>query len=222
MTNAVRIKNTSEGMTVYLNQELEFDVLLSEIDKKFGESAKFFGNAKTVLSLKGRELTEDEEGKIIQVISDATSLDIVCLMEDTKEEPLPEPIKEEVPMELPGEERVFFHKKSVSPGEIIKADKDLVILGNVAQGATLISTNSIFVYGGLYGEAYAGVDNGNDFVITALDFAPEKIGIGRLEYIGKKAPKWKLKSHFDAQIAYVRDKKIKTEQITKELLNSLV
>lgn len=223
MNNAVRIKNTSDGMTVYLNQELEFDVLLSEIAKKFGESAKFFGNAKTVLSLKGRALSEEEEGKIIQVISDSTDLDIVYLMDDSKEETVPIPeVVEEMPEKLPAEERVFFHKKSVAAGEIIKADKDLIILGNVAPGATLISTNSIFVYGGLYGEAYAGVDNGNDFVITALDFAPEKIGIGRLEYLGKKAPKWKLKSHFDAQIAYVRDKKIKTEQITKELLNSLV
>ncbi len=223
MSNAVRIKNTSEGMTVYLNQELEFQVLLSEIQKKFGESAKFFGNAKTILSLKGRELSEEEEEKIIQVISASTNLDIVYLLDDTKEEVVTQQeAEEEVPAETPKEERVYFHKKSVSAGEIIKADKDLVILGNVAPGATLISTNSIFVYGGLYGEAYAGVDNGNDFVITALDFSPEKISIGRLEYTGKKVAKWKLKSHFEPQIAYVRDKKIKTEQITKELLNSLV
>lgn len=225
MKNAVRIKNTSGGMTVYLNAELDFEELLSEIGRKFGESAKFFGNVQTVLSLEGRELSEEEEARIVDVISRETQLDIVYLLEKEKEpepeetEPEPEPVVTE---EIPKEERVAFYKRAIEAGEIIKADKDVVIFGNVAAGAVIISTNSIYVFGGMYGEGYAGVDNGNDYVIAAMDFIPEKIGIGRLEYQGKKVSKWRKKSNFEPQIAYVRDKKIITEQITKELLNSLV
>lgn len=228
MKNAVRIKNTSGGMTVYLNADLEFEELLSEIAKKFGESARFFGNVQTVLSLEGRELTEEEEARIVEVISRETQLEIVYLLDKrqiniTEEEtavipPEPEAVAEAVPQA----ERVVFYKKSIKPGENIKADKDLVIFGNVSEDAVVMSTNSIYIFGGLYGEAYAGIDNGNDYVIAAMDFAPVKIGIGRLEYQGKKASKWKKKSGFESQIAYVKDKKIITEQITKELLNSLV
>ncbi len=225
MKNAVRIKNTSGGMTVYLDAELDFEELLSEIGRKFGESAKFFGNVQTVLSLEGRELSTEEEARIVDVISEETQLDIVYLLEKEKE---PEPIEEVeeepeiIEEEIPKEERVVFYKRSIEAGEIIKSDKDMVIFGNVSSGAVLISTNSIYVFGGMYGEAYAGVDNGNDYVVAAMDFMPEKIGIGRLEYQGKKVSKWKKKSNFEPQIAYVRDKKIITEQITKELLNSLV
>lgn len=225
MKNAVRIKNTSSGMTVYLNAELDFEELIFEIDKKFGESARFFGNVQTVLSLEGRELSEEEEARIVEVISEKTQLDIVYLLEKEKEaepeekEPEPEPVIAE---EIPKEERVAFYKRTIETGEIIKTDKDMVVFGNVSAGAVVISTNSIYVFGGLYGEAYAGVDNGNDYVVAAMDCVPEKIGIGRLEYQGKKVLKWKKKSNFEPQIAYVKDKKIITEQITKELLNSLI
>ncbi|MBO5342685.1 MAG: hypothetical protein J6A73_08390 [Lachnospiraceae bacterium] len=226
MKHAVRIKNTSGGMTVYLNNELEFEVLLSEIAKKFGEAAKFFGNAKTVLSLEGRELTDEEEARIVEVITESTQLEILYLI-GKEQEPEPEVIEEvpeEIPVqeETPKEERVVFYKRCIEPGEVIKADRDVVIFGNVSPCATIISTNSIYVLGGLYGEAYAGVDNGKDYVVAAMDFTPQKIGIGSYEYIGKKASKWKKKNSYEPQIAYVKDKKIITEQITKELLNSLV
>ncbi len=227
MKNAVRIKNTSGGMTVYLNADLDFEELLSEIARKFGESAHFFGNVQTILSLEGRDLSEEEEARIVDVITRETQLDIVYLLdkhpiepEEIKEEPvIVEPVVEEVPAK---EERVVFYKRCIEPGEILKADKDMVVFGNVSEGAVIMSTHSIFVFGGLYGEAYAGIDNGNNYVVAAMDFMPEKVGIGRLEYRGKKISRWKKKTGFESQIAYVKDKKIITEQITKELLNSLV
>ena len=228
MNHAVRIKNTSGGMTVYLNADLEFEELLKEINRKFSESAKFFGNVQTVLSLEGRELTDEEEARIVDIITEATDLDIVYLWGKNEEavlEEVPETTVDNAVTEEPEitkEERVIFYKRTIEAGEILRADKDMVIFGNVLPGAVLICTNSIYVFGGLYGEAYAGVDNGNDYVVAAMDFMPEKVGIGRLEYQTKKVSKWKKKSNFESQIAYVRDKKIITEQITKELLNSLV
>ena len=226
MKNAVRIKNTSGGMTVYLDSEMEFEQLLSEIGKKFGESAKFFGNVQTVLSLEGRELSEKEEAQIVDVITLNTQLDIVYLLdksqpvveEESKQEVVVETVKELIPRN----ERVVFYKRCIEAGEIIRADKDLVIFGNVSEDAVVMSTNSIYIFGGLYGEAYAGIDNGDDYVIAAMDFMPEKIGIGRHEHQGKKVSRWIKKSAFDSKIAYVKDKKIITDQITKELLNSLV
>jgi septum site-determining protein MinC len=226
MKNAVRIKNTSGGMTVYLDAEMEFEQLLSEIGKKFGESAKFFGNVKTVLSLEGRELSEEEEAQIVDVITLNTQLDIVYLL-DKSQPVVEEASKQEVVVEtvkelIPRNERVVFYKRCIEAGEIIRADKDLVIFGNVSEDAVVMSTNSIYIFGGLYGEAYAGIDNGDDYVIAAMDFMPEKIGIGRHEHQGKKVSRWIKKSAFDSKIAYVKDKKIITDQITKELLNSLV
>ena len=226
MNNAVRIKNTSGGMTVYLNAELDFETLLNEIAIKFGESSKFFGNVQTVLSLQGRELSEEEEGRIVDVITRETQLDIVYLLDTSsqtiEQEPEPQIIPEVKIESVPVEERVVFYKRNIRAGEILKADKDMVVFGNVEQGAVVMSTNSIYIFGGLYGEAYAGIDNGNDYVIAAMDFEPEKVGIGRLEHKAKKVSKWMRKSVFASRIAYVKDKNIITEQITKELLNSLV
>ncbi len=226
MNHAVRIKKTSAGMTLYLNAETEFEELISEIHKKFGESAQFFGNVQTILSLEGRELTAEEEARIVDTITEVTALDIVYLF-DKKSKIEAEPEQEERKSDIQPvaehceEEGTVFYKRNIVSGEMLRADKDMVIFGNVSQGAVLVSTNSIYVFGGLYGEAYAGVDNGNDYVIAAMDFMPEKVGIGRMEYEGKKVSKWKKKTGFEPQIAYVRKNKIVTEQITKELLNSL-
>ena len=222
MKNAVRIKNTSGGMTVYLDAQMEFEELLSEIGKKFGESAKFFGNVKTVLSLEGRELSEEEEAQIVDVITLNTQLDIVYLLDKSQPVVTQEVVVETVKELIPRNERVVFYKRCIEAGEIIRADKDLVVFGNVSEDAVVMSTNSIYIFGGLYGEAYAGIDNGDDYVIAAMDFMPEKIGIGRYEHQGKKVSRWIKKSAFDSKIAYVKDKKIVTDQITKELLNSLV
>ena len=173
------------------------------------------------------KLTEEEEAQIVDAITDVTELNIVYLL-DKRTEPVTEAEPEECVQDIQAEEeickeeRVIFYKRNILSGEMLKADKDMVVFGNVSPGAVLASTNSIYVFGGLYGEAYAGVDSGNDYVIAAMDFVPEKVGIGRLEYEGKKVLKWKKKNGFEPQIAYVRKNKIVTEQITKELLNSLV
>ena len=216
MQQAVRIKSYPNKLVLFLNEELDFSTLLEEIGMKFKETSKFFGNAKMILHLNGKILTDEEEQAIIDCIQTCSSIEILYLEKDL----IPEVISEDEPSEDP-KEHVRFFKGTVSDGEMLEAPCDLVILGNVHPNATVKSSGSIFIYGGLYGEANAGVDNGEEYVISALDFAPVRITIGDYEYTPSKGLKWKSKKHFSPQIACVKDKKIITEQITKDLLDSL-
>jgi len=45
MQDGIVIKSSKAGMTVILNPDLPFPDLLASIAKKFGDSARFWGNA---------------------------------------------------------------------------------------------------------------------------------------------------------------------------------
>lgn len=232
MPSSVRIKSYPNRIVLYLSSDIAFDELLNDIKVKFVETAHFFGNAKMILTLTGRTLTEEEEAEIINSIIQNSNLEILYLdnpVETVQQEQLPQVNEEEsanseytsrLITERP--ETVRFYKSSLVKGDVLESPCDLVILGNVANGATVISRQSIFVYGGLYGEAYAGYDSGSDYVISAFDFNPTRITIGDLDFTPKKGSKWTAKKHFHPQIAYVRNDKIVTDQLTKDLLDSLI
>lgn len=56
MQDGIVIKSSKAGMTVILNPDLPFPDLLASIAKKFGDSARFWGNAQMTLTLEGRPL----------------------------------------------------------------------------------------------------------------------------------------------------------------------
>ena len=230
MAARVRIKSYPNKIVLYLDAEASFEELLADIQVKFQETAHFFGNAKMILTLTGRELSEEEEQKVIDIITENSSLHILYL-DNPVAMPQQASLVTEPPMDskeeadtIPFErkENVRFYKSSLSDGDVLESPCDLVILGNVASGATVISRQSIFVYGGLYGEACAGYETGSDYVVSAFDFFPTKITIGDLEYSSNKGRKWKKKNQFYPQIAYVKNDEIVTDQITKDLLDSLI
>ncbi len=85
MKNAVIIKSFPNGLSIFLDSEIPFSQLLTEIAVKFSESANFFKDASMVLSFEGRELSDQEERQIVDIISANSRLNIVCIMGKDKE-----------------------------------------------------------------------------------------------------------------------------------------
>ena len=85
MDNSVVIKGSKNGITVKLDDNLGFDELKDRIRTKFAASAKFFEKANLALSLEGRNLTDNEEQEILDIISEESDINIVCLMEHNKD-----------------------------------------------------------------------------------------------------------------------------------------
>ena len=81
MDNSVVIKGNKNGIAVRLDDTISFDELKSMIRDKFTASAKFFNNANLALSLEGRELSDTQEKEIIDIISEVTDINIVCLID---------------------------------------------------------------------------------------------------------------------------------------------
>ncbi|MEG0565949.1 MAG: septum site-determining protein MinC, partial [Hungatella sp.] len=81
MKNAVLIKGNKSGMTVFLDPDISFEQLLNAISIKFTESAKFWGSVQMTLTLEGRVLTPQEEFQIINMITEHSQIEILCLID---------------------------------------------------------------------------------------------------------------------------------------------
>ena len=224
MKNPVIIKSFPNGLSLYLDEEMDFDELLDEIASKFKESAHFFKDAKMGLSFEGRKLSEEEERSIIKVISANSSLNIVCVIgkDDETNQQFIKALKRLAEYQQEAENAGQFYKGTLKDGQVLETGNSIVVLGDVYPGSSIISSKDIVILGGLYGQAHAGASGTDNRFVVALEMSPEKLKIGEFKYHStEKQSKWSIKPKVQPKIAYVKDGHVVTEAITKELLNDL-
>lgn len=178
MHNTVVIKGNKSGMTVFLDPDIPFSQLLTDIGNKFSESAKFWGSVQMVLTLEGRKLTPEEECQVVNVITDNSHVEILCLVDtDAKRIQECEKTLNEKLMELSSRTGQFY-KGTLKRGETIESEASIVVIGDVCHGAKVIAKGNVIVLGELRGTVCAGVAGNRDSVIVALVMAPLQLRIG--------------------------------------------
>lgn len=239
MNTLIKIKSSGNGLRIIMDAECGIEDLEAALRQKLTDGRKFFGNARMALSFEGKELTEEEQDHFCDIITECTDINIVCLADlsaaaDSFERCI------RLTEEENRKNDVCFIRKSVINQDFINSKKDVIIIGDVHPGCTILSEKSIFIFGGLYGEAYAGVrspegqkkqppeetdgevhNGASGQMILAMEMAPEELRIGRLCYQPAKKPRWGIKPKLLPQIAYASNDKINIEPYTKELLKRI-
>lgn len=227
MSTPIRIKGYPDGLIVQYDESLSMDEIYSVTKEKFSSSRKFFGNSMISLVLKGRSFSEQEEDKICDIIMENSDLDIACIIKEDEHHAIFEEAIRNVKSEMERND-ILFYNKSVINEAMLRSKKDIVIIGDVNPGCTIVSEKNIYIFGGLYGEAYAGVstaehkNENNQALIMAMEMAPEELKIGEYLYSPTKKSIWGIKPKLLPQIAYVSNDKINIEPYTKELLDRLI
>ncbi|MCL2767164.1 MAG: septum site-determining protein MinC [Synergistaceae bacterium] len=89
----------------------------------------------------------------------------------------------------------LFRHRSLRSGEKIEHDGDVVVFGHVNNGAEIIASGSISIFGKLKGLAHAGVNirESNEAFIFAHSFEPQQVRLGNLvnSKIGDQMPWWR-------------------------------
>lgn len=221
MKDNILIKKFPNGIRLYLNPELAFDDLLKEIATKFNHSRQFFRDARVALAFEGRDLTEEEERRIITTIQLNSDIDILCIIgknEDTDRNF----VKAIQKVDFQHTDNFgHFYRGTLKNNQKIELNSSVVILGDVYPGSCIVASKDIIILGGLYGEAYAGVGSEESHYIAALEMSPEKIKIGDFRYKPQEKHRWGIKPKVQPKIAYVKDKHIVIEPITKDLSENL-
>ena len=242
LDNSVIIKGSNSGITVFLDSEMAFEDLLESVSEKFKSASKFFNNANMAISFDGRDLSAEEEKRILNVISDVSDLYIVCVLDDNNNmmeiyedavkkaiasvdvsEPVVQPVND---MASDPKTACMFYKGTLRSGQVFESDGSVVVLGDVNPGGKVVAKGSVIVLGSLKGNIFAGVDGNENAFVVALEMSPMQIKIGeiiaRSSDVGTKITKGRNKTKvIEPKIAYVYDQNIYIEDLEQNALDDI-
>ena len=156
LDNSVMIKGSNSGITVFLDSEMAFEDLLESVSEKFKSASKFFNNANMAISFDGRDLSAEEEKRILNVISDVSELNIVCVLDENNNmkeiyedavkkaiasvdvsEPVVQPVND---MVSDPKTACMFYKGTLRSGQVFESDGSVVVLGDVNPGGKVVAS----------------------------------------------------------------------------------
>ena len=182
MSLPVVLKSGKNYITLVLDDTISYEKLLEAIVNKFIENQQFFGNHPFAITFEGRNLSEREQNIIIDALTEYTSVKISRIIENDEIKTYAAQKKSydrSLTVEKPSQNNCLFLERDIKTGERITATDNLVIVGNVEEGAIIKAGANIIVKGALLGQAIAG-DNPRiiNAYIKADKFNPENIRIG--------------------------------------------
>lgn len=219
MNNSVVIKGNKYGIVVILDATLDFEELKKNIAAKFFESSKFFGEAKMAISFEGRKLTIEEQREILDIIAENSSLQIVCVMDNDQEhEEKCKKTLEDKLMELSNRTGQFY-KGTLRSGTVAEFESSVIIMGDVNNGARVVSKGNIIILGSLKGTACAGATGNTNAFVVALDMSPLQI---RIADIIARSPDKPVKDEVkEAKIAFLEEGNIYIEPLNRTVLQDI-
>lgn len=239
MNQSVVIKAHNGGIVVVLDKDMDFEELKAEIASKFAASAKFFNHAQMALRLEGRELSEEEKREIVDIISENSDLQIVCIVEEDPEmdlmfaDRMKKLVADMAPQRtiqqktaqpaatvptLPGNYGQFY-VGNLRSGQVLEVDTGIVVIGDVNPGAEVIAQGNIVILGTLKGNAFAGASGNEKAFVIALDMMPVQIRIA--DVIARSPDKPVKAAAKETKIAFVEDGNIYMEPLTNNVVSEI-
>ena len=210
---SVVLKGQRDGISIILDESVEFDALKESLRKKVSQGKRFFDGAGTKVSFKGRDISESEEQALIDIILEETSLDVTFVESsgydsasgggNDHDTPTGTKLNLVIP---PGigymEGRASFYHGGLRAGQSIKYNGSVVILGDVNPGGEVVASGNVVVLGALKGMAHAGASGDDHCFVSALVLTPTQLRIGNtISYVPAPAKGVKPTPSY----AYIKD-----------------
>ncbi|MCL2707628.1 MAG: hypothetical protein FWF03_00780 [Defluviitaleaceae bacterium] len=215
---SVVLKGKKDGIDIWLDEAIEFDALRRELRERVSVAKRFFEDANTSVTFRGRRLSDAEEKSLIDVMLSETTLELSfvgyggndkpALAADEKTVKQADGTKPEdaagEPSALRKEYMTAYYRGGLSFGQSIRYDGSVVVVGDANAGSEIVAGGNITVLGSLKGLVHAGASGGSDCFVSALFFAPTQLRIANfitsLPPIKKESKKTRVPTY-----AYVRD-----------------
>ena len=176
MSNHVIIKGKNDRLVIALDPNIDFLDLCDILKTKILEARDFIGNSRMAIEFSGRALTNEEENKLIGIITDNS--DIVISYIFSKRADSDEEIDLEHLNPLIEEGKTHFFRGTLRSGSKIESDGNVVVLGDVNPSSIIRARGNVIVLGHLNGTVYAGLGGDDRAFIAAIYFNPIQITIG--------------------------------------------
>ena len=192
----IKIKGKSGGvLEITAQPDSSYNEIKLAISDKLNKHKAFFSGSDAKVVFRGKDLTAPQQIELKKLLQDQYGIAHVAFGDEGPQEPQ-EARDQEVPAEVsfrpvPEEEpgrvtlvsKEYFDAKSVfvshtlRSGQRVECAGDIVVLGDVNDGAEVIAGGSIAVMGTLRGLAHAGATGRADVVVAANMLAPKQLRI---------------------------------------------
>ncbi|GAA4854283.1 septum site-determining protein MinC [Paenibacillus vulneris] len=200
----VTIKGVKDGLVFLLNDTCEFDEVIQELKHKLEKTHQQILTGPIIhvhVKLGTRNVSEEEKEQIRSIIGQKGNLLIQSIESQTADP------SASVFQHMPD---IKLLKGIVRSGQTLTEEGNILFLGDVNPGGTIISSGSIYVMGSLKGMAHAGVDGDESSVIAASHLRPTQLRIAGI--ISRPPDEWGINEAF-MEFAYIRDGKMEIDKI---------
>ena len=176
MSNHVIIKGKNDRLVIALNPDIDFLDICDILKTKILEAKNFIDNSRMAIEFSGRALTNEEENKLIGIITENSNIVISYIFSKRTDS------EEEMDLEninpLIEEGKTHFFRGTLRSGSKIESDGNVVVLGDVNPSSIIKARGNVIVLGHLNGTVYAGLGGDDRAFIGAIYFNPIQLTIG--------------------------------------------
>ncbi|MFC0557810.1 septum site-determining protein MinC [Halalkalibacter alkalisediminis] len=168
----VTIKGTKEGLIFQLDDSCSYESLVDELIEKL--SSKHYQQAEgpdvlVKVDTGYRYLQDHQQEELENIITNGRNLAVEHFESRV--------LSKEESEKLRQESQTVTLMRIIRSGQVLKVVGDVLLIGDVNPGGTLMATGNIYVLGALRGIAHAGFEGDSNAVISASVLAPSQLRI---------------------------------------------
>jgi len=181
------LKGAGYGIRMIFPEGGSEDVLLAELERLFSESSLLSGSLGVALDFQGRKISRYFIQKILSDYVWARRMKIlswISLDGETQDDlrgmgvATGEPVPERSERREKTSGGALLLNRSLRSGQRVEHDGDVILIGHVNDGAEVMASGNICVWGRLKGVAHAGLDGEEDRTVIAGQFEARQVRIG--------------------------------------------
>ena len=161
---------------------MPFAELKDHFKRRVEDTKQFFEGAKSNVTFTGRNLSDDEEHALLDIITAETTLDVPYVVQEESAGPInPSFVNNSAPSHLPHNTHLTsYHQGGLRSGQSIRFNGSVVVIGDVNPGSEIIAEGHVIVLGALKGLVHAGCNGDESCIVTGLIFAPTQLRIANI------------------------------------------
>lgn len=206
----VIIKGTKNGLTLHLDDACSYSELKKELDQKLYESSRSQKDKliSVMVEVGNRYLTAEQQEEIKELIRQKKNLVVDTITSNVITKQEADAIK--------AENEIVSIAKIVRSGQILEVPGDLLLIGDVNPGGTVMAGGNIYVMGALKGIAHAGCNGNKEAIIAASVMKPSQLRID--DCINRAPDVYPEEEKREMECAFIDE----NNQITIDRLQALV
>lgn len=193
----ITIKGTKDGLVLLLDDLCSFEHLVEELNDKLSDDHGQLLNGpliSVIVKTGNRYLTDQQSGLIREIIGQKKNLEIKRFETNVITVAEAEEMKKEA--------QIMRVSKVVRSGQVLSVQGDLLLIGDVNPGGTIVATGNIFVLGSLKGIAHSGSSGNREAVIAASVMKPTQL---RIADMINRAPDHYPEHGHEMECAFISD-----------------